>query len=113
LRPCKFDKRVAQNPSDFPGPGVLWLVESTHRTNISPQAHSAIRASILIDFDKNPSRDLVMLFKCMDSPHRAVRETSLAGDAFILVCLHKTSTFENVYPVRNNAPLEFLTGFID
>jgi hypothetical protein len=75
-------------------------VEGTHRTDIGPQAYSAIRASILIDFDKNPSRNFVMLLKCMDSSHRAVRETSLAGYAFILVHFHKNSPLNGTY-LRN------------
>jgi hypothetical protein len=37
----------------------------------------------------------------MDSSHRAVRETSLAGDAFILICLHKTSPLSKPFPCKN------------
>jgi hypothetical protein len=38
LRPCKFDEGIAQNPSDFSGPRILWLLKGIHRTDIRPQA---------------------------------------------------------------------------
>jgi hypothetical protein len=98
LGPCKFDERVTQDSSDFTGPGIFWLEESTDWTDIGPKAHSAIGASVLIDFDKNPPRDLVVPSERMDSPHRAIGKTSLAGDTFILICLHRTSRLKNRNP---------------
>jgi hypothetical protein len=48
----------------------------------------------------------------MDSPHWAVGKTSLAGDTFILVCLHSTSC-PNIGFLKRNCIQILISEIVD
>jgi hypothetical protein len=97
LRPHELDHWIAQNAADLAGPGFFRLEKGVHRTNLRPQAHPAIGAGVLVDFDENPAGNPVMTPERLNPSHRTVGKTSLACYALVLVCLHTTSSF--VLPV--------------
>jgi hypothetical protein len=69
------------------------LEKGFDRTYIGPETDSAIGTPLLVDLDIDPSWDFFVPLKGLNPSHGAIRKTSLAGDTFILVSLHKTSPF--------------------
>src|SRR5208282_3227371 len=66
----------------------LRLVEGIDQAGVRPEAHAAIRARLLVNFNVSAPRNPVVPYKSLNSPHGAIREASLACNAFILICLH-------------------------